>query len=162
MQLTNVKISRDDARWETEIKAEIPAEVLATYRDTALKEIQKTAKLDGFRPGNAPLDRIVQVYGESAVMRHAAEMAIENELPILLAKESLGIVEAPRVTTDTPESGKPLVFTARAPNMTYAKNGDLVFDEREFEDVKLIMSGAQFVDESDELNLKERLWQNKD
>lgn len=115
MQLTNVKISRDDTRWETEIKAEIPAEALATYRDMALKEIQKTAKLDGFRPGNAPLERIVQVYGEGAVMKHAAEMAIENELPLLLAKESLAIVEAPRVTTDTPESGKSLVFTARAP-----------------------------------------------
>jgi hypothetical protein len=35
-------------------------------------------------------------------------------------------------------------FTARAPNMTYAKNGDLVFDEREFADVQVIMSGAYF------------------
>ncbi|MBV9159031.1 MAG: hypothetical protein JO019_00330 [Candidatus Kaiserbacteria bacterium] len=112
--LQNVKISRDDARWETEIKAEIPAEALSRYRDLALKEIQKTAKLDGFRPGKAPLERIVQVYGESAVMRHAAEHAIEHELPELLAKENVLIVESPRVSTDTPENGKPLVFTARA------------------------------------------------
>ncbi len=112
--LINVKITRDDARWETEIKAEIPADALLKYRDTALKDIQKAAKLDGFRPGNAPIERIVQVYGESAIMRAAAEAAIEHELPELLAKEQVMIVETPRVTTDTPESGKPLVFTARA------------------------------------------------
>jgi hypothetical protein len=38
------------------------------------------------------------------------------------------------------------VFTARVPNQTYAKCGDLVFDELEFEDVKRIMSGAQFLE----------------
>ncbi len=112
--LNNVKVSRDDERWEAEIRAEITAEALATYREKALKDIQKTAKLDGFRPGNAPIDRIIAVYGEGAVMRAAAEAAIEHELPELLAREKVMIVEAPRVTTDTPESGKPLVFTARA------------------------------------------------
>ena len=112
--LQNIKTSRDDERWEAEVRAEIPADVLLKYRGEALKEIQKTAKLDGFRPGKAPEDRIVQVYGEGTIMRHAAEHAIQQELPELLAKENLLIVEAPRVTTDTPESGKPLVFTARA------------------------------------------------
>lgn len=112
--LQNVKVSRDDERWEAEIRAEITADALLKYRADALKEIQKTATLDGFRPGKAPEDRILAVYGESAVMRHAAEMAIESALPELLAKEKVAIVEAPRVTTDTPESGKPLVFTARA------------------------------------------------
>src|SRR3989344_4823424 len=110
----NVKISRDDARWEAEVKAEIPAEALATYRERALQEIQKSAKLDGFRPGKAPVERIVALYGENQIMHRAAEMAIQNELPILLAKEKVAIVEAPKVTTDSPEMGKPLVFTARA------------------------------------------------
>src|SRR6185369_15951738 len=96
--ITNVKTSRDDERWEIEIKAEIPADVLVKYRSEALQEIQKTAKLDGFRPGKAPADRIVQVYGEQAIMREAAQHAIEHELPELLAKENLLIVEAPRVT----------------------------------------------------------------
>jgi FKBP-type peptidyl-prolyl cis-trans isomerase (trigger factor) len=124
MQLVNTQVTRDTDAWEAEIKAEIPAELLASYRDTALKEIQKTAKLDGFREGKAPVDRILQVYGEAAVMRHAAQMAIEGELPLLLAKESLPIVEAPRVTTDTPEQGKSLVFTARAALAPDIKTGD--------------------------------------
>ncbi len=113
--LKNVKTTRDDAAWEVEVKAEIPAEVLARYREEALKEIQKTAKLDGFRPGHAPLERIIEVYGETAIMREAAEHAIQHELPELLAAEKFLIIESPKVTTDAPVAGQSLTFTARAP-----------------------------------------------
>ncbi len=112
--LQNVEVSRDDERWEAEIKAEIPAESLTKYREKALKDIQKTAKLDGFRPGNAPIDRIIAVYGEGAIMRAAAEAAIEHELPELLAKEQVMIIEAPRVTTDTPASASRRAIRSRA------------------------------------------------
>ena len=112
--LKNVKVSRDDAAWEMEVKAELPADVLVKYREEALKEMQRDAKLDGFRPGKAPIERIIQIYGEPAILRHAAQHAIEHELPELLAAENLLIIESPRVTTDSPEPGKPLVLSARA------------------------------------------------
>src|SRR3990167_2835592 len=113
-KLANVKVARDDAAWEAEIKAEIPAELLAHYRTETLKEIKKTAKLDGFRPGKAPAEQIIKVYGESAILREAVERAIQHELPELLAAQKLMIIESPRVTTDAPGTGKPLTFTARA------------------------------------------------
>ena len=111
---TNIKVSRDEKRWEAEITAEIPADVLLKYREEALKEMQRDAKLDGFRPGKAPIERIVQIYGEPTILRHAAEHAIQHELPELLAAQNLPVVEPPRVQTDAPESGKPLRFSARA------------------------------------------------
>jgi FKBP-type peptidyl-prolyl cis-trans isomerase (trigger factor) len=111
---TNIKVSRDEQRWEAEITAEIPAETLLKYREEALKEMQRDAKLDGFRPGKAPIERIVQIYGEPTILRHAAEHAIQHELPEILAQQQLPVVETPRVTTDAPESGKPLKFSARA------------------------------------------------
>ena len=77
-EFKNVQVSRDETTWETEIRAEIPAEAIAKYRDAALKDIQKTAKLDGFRQGHAPIDRIVAIYGESAILRQAAERAAIN------------------------------------------------------------------------------------
>src|SRR3989338_7731188 len=110
----NVKVSRDKERWEVEVKAELSAETLAHHRELALKEMQKSAKLDGFRQGHAPLERIIAVYGEDAVLVRAAERAIQDELPNILAAEKLLIIEAPRVTTEKPESGKPLIFSARA------------------------------------------------
>jgi len=113
-ELTNVSVKRDDDRWEVEVKAEIPAAALEYHRAEALKEMQRTAKLDGFRPGKAPIERIIAIYGEAAILKHAAEHAIQHELPELLAKESLLVIESPRVTTETPVSGKSLAFTARA------------------------------------------------
>ena len=114
MATANVKVTRDESAWEIEIKGEISADALAKHREEALKELQKTAKMDGFRQGKVPVERIVAVYGESAIMRQAAEHAIQHELPELMAKENIMLVEAPRVQTDNPESGKPLAFTARA------------------------------------------------
>ncbi|MDO8481926.1 MAG: trigger factor [bacterium] len=111
---TNVKITRDTENWEVEVKAEIPADAYLRYHGETLKEMQKTAKLDGFRPGHAPEEAIIRVYGESAVARHAVEHAIQHELPIILAKENLPVVETPRVTIETPVAGKPVSFTARA------------------------------------------------
>lgn len=111
---TKVEIIRDAENWEVEVKAEVPAEILLSYRASALREIGKTAKIDGFRPGHAPEAEIIRVYGEEAVLRQAAEQAVRNELPEILASQELPIVEAPRVTTETPMAGKPLSFTARA------------------------------------------------
>ena len=76
--LQNVKVRHDIVAWESEIRAEPPADVLARTRIEALKEIQKTAKLDGFRPGKAPEERIVQTYGEPAILREAVQHAIQR------------------------------------------------------------------------------------
>ena len=42
------------------------------------------------------------------------------------------------------------MFSARNPNETFAKNGDLVFDDREFDSVKAAMPGVEFIDEGEE------------
>ena len=113
-KLAKVRVSRDESAWEIEVRAEIPPDALAAYRDETLKEMQKSARLDGFRPGHAPLGRLVEVYGEDAILKRAAERAIQRELPELLAAEQALIIESPRVSLELPASGKPVGFTARA------------------------------------------------
>jgi trigger factor len=115
MTTDNVKITRDDAAWEVEVQAHISAERMKWYREETLKELQRTAKLDGFRPGHAPIERILATYGEQTILQRAAERAIQNELPEILAKENILVIEAPRVQTEAPQEGTPLAFTARAP-----------------------------------------------
>src|SRR6202021_1329991 len=99
----NVKVSRDQKRREGEITGEIPAETLSKYREEALKEIQRDAKLDGFRPGKAPIERIIHIYGEPTILRHAAERAFQHELPEILAAKKVPVVEAPRVSIESPQ-----------------------------------------------------------
>ena len=38
------------------------------------------------------------------------------------------------------------IFTARTANVTYANCGTLVFDEREWDDIRRIISGAAFIE----------------
>lgn len=114
MHLQNARISRDDSAWEIEVEAEIPQEVLARHREHVLKEMQQGAKIDGFRAGKAPIERILQIYGEDAVAKRAVEHAIQEELPELLAKETAVVVEAPRVSIEQLEDSKPVKFRARA------------------------------------------------
>jgi trigger factor len=112
---TNVTISRDDSRWELEIRAEISADELAKYYAGALKEVAADAKIDGFRPGKAPESVVLKHYGEQAILEHAAEHAVKHEIPEILAKEKANIVESPRVSIEPPVSGQSLKFVARAP-----------------------------------------------
>jgi FKBP-type peptidyl-prolyl cis-trans isomerase (trigger factor) len=111
----NVRVTRDDVRWEAEIRAEITSEALQHYRKDALKHIGKTAQISGFRAGHVPADLLVRHFGEDTILREAAEYAVKQELPNILASEKLNIVEAPRVSIETPKSDAPLAFTARAP-----------------------------------------------
>ncbi len=112
---TNVKVTRDEERWELEVRAEIPAEALAKYLAAALKEVTADAKIDGFRVGKAPESVVLQKYGEQSILEHAAEHAVKYELPEILAKENANIVDTPRVSIEPPVSGQPLKFIARAP-----------------------------------------------
>lgn len=121
---SNVKVSRDEKSWEVEVQAEISAEALESYKTKALAEVQKTAKMDGFRPGKAPIEAVLKLYGEDTILRRAAEMAIQHELPEILVAQQILVIEAPQVTTDTPVAGKPLAFTAKAPMAPKVELGD--------------------------------------
>lgn len=112
--LQNVRITRDDERWETEVSAEIPAADISRHYEDSVRQHQKEVVLDGFRKGHAPKDRVVAHVGEGALLRDAAERAIQEQLPLLLAGESLPIVETPRVSIAPPRFGEALTFTARA------------------------------------------------
>ncbi len=113
--LQNISITNDDKAWEVEIRAEIPPATIERFRTETIKDIQKTARVDGFRAGHVPTAKIIDLYGEDAILTQTVEHAIQHELPELLAAEKLLIIASPRVTTTPPEQGKPVSFTARAP-----------------------------------------------
>ena len=39
------------------------------------------------------------------------------------------------------------VFTAKAPHLTFAKVGDLIFDEREWPEVRKLLRACEFIEE---------------
>lgn len=113
--VTNVKVSQDDARWEVEISGDITPEALVRFRAHVLKDMAKDAEIKGFRKGHVPEDALVRHVGEPAILQASAEDAVKHVLPEIIAKEKANIVDTPRVTVAQPVAGKPLSFTARAP-----------------------------------------------
>lgn len=112
-------ITTDTERWELVVKAEIPAEHIEQHRAHVLQELKKTVTIDGFRPGKAPDERIVQAVGMQEILRRTIEHTVHHELPEILAREKANIVAAPQVVVESaPQSlpaDTPIIFTARAP-----------------------------------------------
>ena len=102
MQKQPISPYRDEANWEADIKATIPSDLLAHFRDHAVKELTREAKIDGFRPGHAPESAIVRAYGEQIILEHAAELAVKDVLPEILAEQKLNIIDSPKVTVSPP------------------------------------------------------------
>ncbi|MEK7098789.1 MAG: trigger factor [Patescibacteria group bacterium] len=112
-------ITRDEKAWELDIKGEIPADSLAEHRAHVIKELQKDAKLDGFRPGKAPEAALVKAVGEAEILKRTIEHAVHHDLPEMLAAEAANIVTAPRVIIESAPKSFPatesIIFSARAP-----------------------------------------------
>ena len=111
----NIKVARDETRWEVEVSAQIPPESLAEHRSHTIHELTSRVTIPGFRPGHATESAILKHFGEQAILQETAEHAVRHELPELLAKEAVNIVAAPKVSVESPIAGQPVKFIARAP-----------------------------------------------
>src|SRR3989344_3455707 len=123
-------VTRDEKRWEIELKGEIAADSLEGHRKHVIAELKKDAHLQGFRPGKAPEEQVVKTVGEAEILRRTIEHAVHHELPEMLAAENAPIVAAPQVTVESAPKGfpatEPIIFTARAPLAPEVKLPDYV------------------------------------
>lgn len=115
MSVQNVRVSRNEEKWEAELSGEISPESLDEHRKHVLQELSRTVELKGFRRGHVPEGVLIQNLGNEEIARRTAEHAVRHELPELFAKEKLNIVDAPQVSIEPLTATKPLIFKARAP-----------------------------------------------
>lgn len=80
----------------------VPAKVVASRFQKGLVEVQKTAKLKGFRPGHAPMNVIKQFYGED-VKHRLYHSLIDESLQTAIREQKIMAVGRP-VIEDSPES----------------------------------------------------------
>ena len=66
-------------------------------QDEAFEKVNKSAKIDGFRPGKAPRSMYEKKYGKQDILFEAADMAVKKEYERLLTKEKLMPVIEPKV-----------------------------------------------------------------
>jgi len=59
------------------------------FKRRAAKNIAKTSKIPGFRPGKAPYNVIVNHYGEGAVLQEAIDILLEDDYPKILEEADI-------------------------------------------------------------------------
>src|SRR6185295_14336536 len=83
----------------------VPASEVNTHFEKGLVEVQKTARLKGFRPGNVPLSVVKQFYGEDVrhrVYHHLIDEAFEHAV----RDQKIRAVGAPKVDAPDHQHGK--------------------------------------------------------
>jgi trigger factor len=96
---------------ERKLKITVPAEQVDDAVNKRLQELGRTAKMDGFRPGKAPIKVIENRFGIS-VRHEIIETMIRDNLTAALKQENLIPAGLPEITSLEAEQGKPLTFEA--------------------------------------------------
>lgn len=99
------------SKLERRVTVVVPANKLDEAFETQIAKIAKTASVKGFRPGNVPLSRIKQMYGDTA-RQEALSALIQSSLYEAITQQNLNPVGMPTVEPKTIVPGQPLEFVA--------------------------------------------------
>lgn len=100
---------------EIDLNIELSVEEFAPFLNRAASAISGEIKLEGFRPGKAPLDVVKARVGEAALLERAAELAIGNSYPAAVKEKNLVTIGYPKVDVMKLAAGNPFSFKARVP-----------------------------------------------
>ncbi|PIE83707.1 MAG: trigger factor [Candidatus Contendobacter odensis] len=96
---------------ERRVTVQVPAEKVAKEIQDRLLTLARRAKVDGFRPGKAPLKIIRQMYGNQVHYETITEL-MEHSLRDALTQENLNPLGGPKIEPKTTEEGQDLEYTA--------------------------------------------------
>ncbi len=138
---------------ERRIKVQVPAERVEGAVDEKLREVGRSAKISGFRPGKVPLKVLRQRFGANA-RQEVVEELLKTTVPQALQETELQPAGQPRVELDdlTPNAG-----------LTYTAVIDVLpeFELQGLEGATLEQPGAEVTDDDVEKTLQRMRDQNK-
>lgn len=115
---------------QIEISVELSVEEFTPYIDQGAKKIAEKIKIEGFRPGKAPLEIVKQKVGEMSILEEAAQIAIIKTVDEIVEKEikDSQVVGQPSVSISKLAPANPLeykVVLSIMPVVTLGKYKDL-------------------------------------
>lgn len=115
---------------QLEISVELSLEEFAPYIEKGAQKVAEKIKIEGFRPGKAPLDVVKQKVGDMAILEEAANMAIMKTIDKVVEDETAGrqpvgqpSVNVTKLAPDNPLEYK--VTLSLIPEITLGKYKDL-------------------------------------
>lgn len=98
---------------EVEFVGEVPAEVVAQYRDEALAHIASQLDLPGFRKGHVPTDIALKKVGEVALLEESVEVLVRDFYPALMLAHHIDAVGRPNINITKLAPGEPVGLNVR-------------------------------------------------
>src|SRR5580658_4905470 len=96
---------------ERRMQVQVPAEQVSKEIATRLKELSRTARLKGFRPGKAPLTVIRQQFGQQ-VRREVIGELMQSSFAEAVTQNRLAPAGSPRIEPRTMAEGQDLTYVA--------------------------------------------------
>ena len=96
---------------ERRLTISVPAETVDVEVKNRLRQVSKTQRIDGFRPGKVPPSVIQKRYGKSVRQEVAGEIMQRNFVDAIVA-EKINPAGRPSFVAKSNEDGKPLEFEA--------------------------------------------------
>lgn len=97
---------------QVEITGSVSAETLASFRPQALKYINESISIDGFRKGMIPENILVAKVGEASVLEEMAELALSKAYLDIIIDNKIDAIGKPKIQVTKLASGNPLEFKA--------------------------------------------------
>ncbi len=119
---------------EVEIEIEVDTKTLENSRKEALDRFQKEVKIDGFREGSIPNEKIIEKVGEKNITLETNDIAIKLLYVEAVKSKKLKVVSHPKVEII---SAEPLKFTAKVAVLPEVEIGDWRKIKLEKEEIKV-------------------------
>ena len=107
MQVSVESISKLERR----MQVQVPAERVSKEIDARLKNLSRTARLNGFRPGKAPIKVIRQQFGPQ-VHREVISELLQSSFTEAVAEKQLSPAGSPRIEPQSMDEGQDLKYVA--------------------------------------------------
>jgi trigger factor len=111
---------------QIELIVELSAEEFTPYLEKGAQKIAEQVKIEGFRPGKAPLDVVKQKVGEMPIMEEAANIAIKKTIDDIIDEHTMDrpAVGQPQVEITKIAPGNPMEFKITVAIMPTVALGD--------------------------------------
>jgi len=109
---------------EIELKIEVPAQEWQEFLDEAAKELSKEFKIEGFRPGFAPLKLVEEKIGIARILEEAAEHCVQKCYVRAILENNIEAIGQPEVSILKLAKDNPFEFKAKVAVMPEIKLPD--------------------------------------
>lgn len=107
---------------QMKVIAEFEADALEKFKHQAARKLAERAKIPGFRPGKAPYDVVVRLYGEEAITDEAKGLLVDDSYPKILDEAKIN--PAAPGTLEEISEGDPIKATFIIPLEPTVELGD--------------------------------------